>query len=135
MLIADDHRETADILAELLNGYGLEVVVAYDGMTALDLALRHRPSVAVLDFDMPHYNGLQVAQAIRGAVWGMRSLLVAMTASRQDGSWDAVFDKCLSKPLDLNELVGLLATQRPGVEPTASTAELENDEAGVRSRS
>lgn len=65
VLLADDHQIVRQGVRLLLEREGLTVVAeASNGPDAVDLALRHRPDVAVLDFVMPRLNGLDAAREI-----------------------------------------------------------------------
>ncbi|MEV6521585.1 response regulator transcription factor [Longispora sp. NPDC051575] len=67
VLLADDERMIrAGVRAILSADPGIEVVAeAGDGRAAIDLALAHRPDVAVLDVRMPTLDGLAAAAEIR----------------------------------------------------------------------
>lgn len=66
ILIADDATLIRHLLAtELANEPEFEVAgQACDGREAVELALRLRPDVIVMDLDMPHLNGLQAVERI-----------------------------------------------------------------------
>lgn len=65
ILIADDEAHIVYILEAKLASAGYRVVVARNGQEALDLALEHRPMLAVTDLDMPVMNGLEFSIALR----------------------------------------------------------------------
>lgn len=65
VLIADDHRDSANSLAMLLRMWGHDVSVAYDGDEAVRLCGEFKPHLAVLDVTMPRKNGYEVAEYIR----------------------------------------------------------------------
>ena len=116
VLVADDNRDAADSLAMLLSADGHDVRVAHDGTSALRIASEFRPDVALLDIGMPGISGLDVAKAIRESQPESSLLLVAITGwgqqSDRDRSSEAGFDHHLTKPVDYNEVAGLL---QPGV--------------------
>jgi response regulator NasT len=65
ILIADDEALTRMGLGAMLGDMGHEVVAtASDGVTALHLACKMAPDLAVLDIKMPGMEGLEVAAAI-----------------------------------------------------------------------
>ena len=113
MLVADDNRDAADSLAMLLVGRGHEVVVAYDGRSALELADRHRPEVLLLDIGMPEMDGYEVARRIRDRTWGKDVMLVALTGWGQEKderqAFEAGFDAHVVKPAQKAILNRLLA--------------------------
>jgi CheY-like chemotaxis protein len=117
ILVADDNRDAADSLQRILEVYGHDVRVAYDGAAALQLGESFEPRVAVLDIGMPGRNGYDVARAMRGRR-GRGLTLVALTGWGQDAdrrrALEAGFDYHLTKPVDpdaLNELLAELATK------------------------
>ena len=115
-LVADDNQDAADSLARLLESWGHEVQVAYDGLSALRLARSYHPDVALLDLGLPGMDGYQVAVHIRqdAAVQGM--MLLAVTGYEWEGaarrSHEYGFNDHFIKPVDLERLRALLATVR-----------------------
>jgi len=113
ILIADDNRDAADTLGYLLRGLGALVTVTYGGaeaMAALDLP---RTDAAILDIGMQDVDGMQVARRIRAQKGGAAIVLIALTGwgQRQDilDTKDAGFNHHLTKPVDIPQLVSLLA--------------------------
>jgi DNA-binding NarL/FixJ family response regulator len=80
LLIADDHGIVRGGLRLLLERQpDMEVVAeAGDGAEALELALRARPDVCVLDVAMPKLTGLQVAREIRAHAPDVAVLVLSM---------------------------------------------------------
>src|SRR5262245_28549540 len=116
ILVADDNKDTADSLQRVLQLYGYDVRVAYDGASALRVGASFRPEVAVLDIGMPGANGYEVAREIRKQQ-GARIKLVALTGWGQEGdrrrAMEAGFDFHLTKPVDPGTLNDLLAEVVP----------------------
>src|SRR5690606_26757528 len=65
ILVVDDERPIADILKFNLEREGYQVLLAYDGETAVDLALRELPDVVVLDIMLPGLDGFEACRRIR----------------------------------------------------------------------
>ena len=59
-LVVDNDRFYVELLAELLAQGGYEVLKAYDGLEALELAERERPDLIFLDIVMPKVDGDRV---------------------------------------------------------------------------
>lgn len=111
--IVDDNRDAADTLAMLLEGYGAEVQVAYDGPSAIELVQRWTPTLMFLDLGMPDMDGYAVARAIRQLPVGPAITLVAVTgwghAAVGRSAAEAGFDRHLLKPASAEAITKLLA--------------------------
>jgi CheY-like chemotaxis protein len=79
VLVVDDDRDTADVMALLIDTWGHEVQRAYDGDGALSLAARQAPDVVLLDIAMPRMNGRQVAERLRGDSRLRNCFVIAIT--------------------------------------------------------
>ncbi|SDW62139.1 two-component system, OmpR family, response regulator QseB [Amycolatopsis xylanica] len=107
VLVVDDDRETADLLAELLSGEGYAVERAYDGHRGLELALTGRFEVAVVDRGLPVCSGTELLTRLRVAGVLTRALMLTARgaiAERVEGL-DAGADDYLVKPFDVEELL------------------------------
>ena len=105
ILIVDDNRDSADMLATLLQFAGHETFAAHDGLAAVEAAARLDPDVILLDIGLPVLNGYEAARRIREQQGQKRRpLLVALTGWGQDEdrrrSEEAGFDAHLVKPVD-----------------------------------
>jgi len=113
VLVADDNREAAASLTDLLSLMGHDARVAHDGLEAMDLFARFRPDMVILDLGMPHMNGLETARRLRSQPGGKEVMLVALTGWGQlhdrEQSRDAGFDLHLVKPIDMPALERLLS--------------------------
>jgi CheY-like chemotaxis protein len=112
VLVADDVKDSADTLAELLAAQGVEARAVYDGHAALRLAQSWQPNGAVLDLALPGLTGFELARELRGR-FGETIRLVAYTgwAGEREKARACGFDEFLVKPVDPATL--LLALGRP----------------------
>jgi DNA-binding NarL/FixJ family response regulator len=85
ILLADDHEIVRRGLKELLEEHvGWTVCAeAANGREAVELAVRTRPQVAVLDFSMPELNGLEATRRIRQEVPEIEVLIFTMHESEE----------------------------------------------------
>jgi DNA-binding NarL/FixJ family response regulator len=80
ILVADDHgivRAGIKLLLERQTGMHV-VAEASDGAEAVELALRTRPDLCILDVGMPRLTGLQAAREIRAQMPEARVLMLSM---------------------------------------------------------
>ena len=64
-VIAEDDRPMAALIAETLGRDGWRTHVAEDGAVAVELARRVRPTLAVLDVNLPRLSGYEVCRLLR----------------------------------------------------------------------
>ena len=85
MLIADDHGLFRDGIRSLLEARGIDVVgEARNGREAVDLALRLRPDVVLMDLAMPELTGLEATRLLSAQAPDTR--VVVVTASEDDAN-------------------------------------------------
>jgi PAS domain S-box-containing protein len=108
VLIVDDNRNHAISLGALLRSLGQEVLVAYEGHTAVELASAHRPDLMLVDIGLPGIDGYEVARRCKATKGLEQTILVAMTGYGKDEdrrrSREAGFDVHFVKPIVLEEL-------------------------------
>jgi CheY-like chemotaxis protein len=139
VLVADDNRDAADSLQRILEHFGYEVRVAYDGAAAAEAGISFAPQVAILDIGMPRSNGYEVANDLR-ARYGKNVTLIALTGWGQEGdrrrALEAGFDRHLTKPVDpgvLHALLKEMAENDESSEGDASAGAEGEKAAGKRS--
>lgn len=65
ILVVDDGAENRDFVVEyVLQPNGFQAMTARDGKEGLELALKHRPDLILLDLQMPRMNGIQVLKGL-----------------------------------------------------------------------
>ena len=110
ILVVDDNKDSADMLALSLKLMGHEVVTLYDPFEVLDAARADPPDLAFMDVGMPGLNGFELATQFRAESWPppRRPYLVALTGWGQEEdrrrSESAGFDQHLVKPADLETI-------------------------------
>jgi two-component system, cell cycle response regulator DivK len=109
VLLAEDSQDTRAMLKRAFEMKGYRVFEAEDGQEALTMARRHRPSLIVIDLNMPVLDGLEAVKNLREVESpGEQVPIVAITAYDVPGMEDAALetgcDRYLRKPLDLEEL-------------------------------
>jgi PleD family two-component response regulator len=66
ILVINDVDEMAELIATLLNVFGgYRTLTAYDGKTAIALAISNRPELILVDNIMPNPDGYEVCRAVR----------------------------------------------------------------------
>ena len=112
ILVVEDNPDCRWGLESLLKMLGYQVECAGDGLQGLEMALRDKPPVLLVDINMPGIDGLELARRLRRQPGFEQAALVAVTgdADYQDErlAVEAGFDARLMKPIDIDELRAVL---------------------------
>lgn len=83
-LVVDDSRAMRSILRRSLESHGFEVVEASHGREALErLGLMSIPELALVDWNMPEMNGIDLVTALRGDPSYDRMLVMMVTTETE----------------------------------------------------
>ena len=139
ILLAESNEVTQVLVTHLLEKRGHQVFAAADGLEVLGAIQDAHPQdfdMLLMDTEMPHMNGLEVARAIREIErnTGGRLPIIAMTAnpapSEEEACATAGMDACLAKPL---RPIALFEIIRRAVTPPDAAARAENPSpSGIR---
>lgn len=110
ILIADDDRTTAQLLAEHLKNAGHQTVVAFDTMQALMICRREHPDAVLLDVQMPGGSGLDVLHRLKSSISTATVPVIVLTGhpETQAAALERGADAFLLKPPELPELDAIL---------------------------
>ncbi|MEO3945764.1 response regulator YycF [Gorillibacterium sp. CAU 1737] len=126
ILVVDDEQPIADILKFNLEKEGYEVICAYDGVRAVELALNEDPDLILLDLMLPLKDGMDACREIRA-----RSNTPIIMLTAKDSEIDKVLglemgaDDYVTKPFGNRELLARvkahLRRQTNNQQPAART--------------
>lgn len=106
ILLAEDLDENRHALKLLLKLSGFDSLEAVDGRAAVDLALRERPALVLMDLSLPELDGLQAVREIRAAGATMPIIVVSAyddpTTRAQTQAAGA--NDYLTKPIEFDQL-------------------------------
>jgi excisionase family DNA binding protein len=108
ILVVDDERGLAEIMAQTLREDGYQVSIAFDGYEAGLQMATLRPDLLVLDLIMPGLDGFAICQRVKANPEGKPTKIIAMTGFVQEGNLAKAIecgaDLCLAKPFQLQTL-------------------------------
>jgi two-component system response regulator len=117
VLLVEDFEDSRTGLSKLLEIEGYEVLEAVDGAQAIDIAIKSKPDIILMDLSLPVIDGLTAAKKIKESE-GMNEVpIIALTAHDQEdvqqltkavGCADFV-----TKPVNFSALVALMAKYLP----------------------
>src|ERR1700722_15585474 len=64
VLVVDDRKDVAAVLAEMCRAYGFSAKVAENDVDMLTLLQRHHPAGVIVDMMMPHQDGFEAMKEI-----------------------------------------------------------------------
>ncbi len=108
ILLVEDHPKTMQVMREELDLLGYEVVVAKNGLEALETAGLKLPDLIIMDIRMPNMDGLQVTSQIRQNPKTQAIPILAATAKALTGDKETCLasgcSDYLAKPFTHREL-------------------------------
>lgn len=107
ILVVDDDREFVHVVTFCLKCQGYRVIEAFDGKSGIDLAIRERPALVILDIGMPVLDGFKVCRELRRLNFESPILMLTGKSEIESrvGGLDAGADDYLVKPCDPRELL------------------------------
>ena len=108
VLIAEDQPDSLQLMEDILEAfhpYGVRVFSARDGKEALEIALRERVDLVLLDIMMPEISGFDICKAIKDDP-EMADCYVIMVSAKAEGqdrrlAAEVGADEYLTKPFDV----------------------------------
>ena len=115
VLVVDDNAVDRSRMEKLMSDAGYMVTLAVNGAQAIELAKRIKPSLILMDVNMPEMDGFAATEYIRRAgsdVMNGNAVIIAMTAHAVKGDREkcisAGMDDYISKPISIEKLSQIL---------------------------
>ena len=112
ILITEGMESSVDYIYQYLIEHGYEVFVANDGIDGFDLVRKEKPDLVLVDAVLSGFNGYQICSLLKFDIKYEDITVVILSDS--DGNKDQQLaknsgaDGILVKPVDLNELMGIV---------------------------
>ena len=132
VLVAEADEAMRDLFEALLHVRGHDVTTASDGPTAIAAFRRERPALAVIDWEMPLVDGLELCGHVRALEDTRTTFVLAVTSRGREeelaGLLDAGADDYVAKPVTAEHLIARLAIAEKRI---ALEAQRRNAEAAL----
>ena len=111
VLVADDNDVAQRLCKRVLEKAGYAVLIAADGLQAVDVAFKQHPSMILMDVAMPGIDGLEAMRRIKAEMPTMPIVIASAhsMASDRERFLAAGADDILSKPFRLADVVAVVA--------------------------
>ncbi|HJU57237.1 MAG TPA: response regulator [Actinomycetota bacterium] len=110
ILVVEDNELNMKLFRDVLVATGYQMLEATTGGDAVELATKHGPDLVLMDIQLPDFDGVQALGRLRANERTAAIPVLALTAQAMDGDREqflaAGFDGYLSKPVNVNELIG-----------------------------
>jgi CheY-like chemotaxis protein len=106
ILIAEDHPDSREALGALLEAFGFRVLLAVNGVEAIEVARTRQPDLILMDVMMPALDGLEATRRLRGFPETRDIPIITLTALDQAEARarDAGANDFLAKPINSGAL-------------------------------
>ncbi len=109
ILIADDEPDIREFVSYNLTKHGFKVYKANNGLEALEIALKTKPTLIMLDIMMPEMNGFEASRKMREHVILDDSRIFFLSAMSENmartSGYQIFVDGFLPKPIAMKELM------------------------------
>ena len=120
LLLVEDNAFNADMLSRRLTRRGYVLVLAEDGLSAIERARQERPDLILMDVSLPHVDGWEATRRLKADPDTAGIPVIALTAhamtSDREASFAAGCQEFETKPVDLGRLIEKIEVllARPG---------------------
>ena len=112
VLVVDDNPDLTDFLKKSLGEYFKRVIIASDGVEALQLTRSHVPDIIVSDVMMPRMNGYELCKNIKEDITISHIPIILLTArddkQSQLSGYKNGADAYLTKPFEIEMLMEII---------------------------
>lgn len=132
ILVVDDEESIMDLLVYNLEKEGYNTLKAYDGLTAVEMALKERPDLILLDVMIPKLDGISVCKKIR--YYLNISTMPILMVSAKDTESDKIVglemgaDDYITKPFQIRELMARIKANLRKAEAKVAVAPAEAED-------
>jgi len=109
-LIIEDNDDNLVLISALLKQDGYAITFAMTGLAGLEMALKEKPDLIILDIQLPDINGVEVLRRLRAQETTTPIPVIAMTSYAMAGDEERLMaDGCtgyIEKPIDPMRVLG-----------------------------
>jgi len=114
LLAVDDQKVMRELISSVLTQEGHEVIVAEDGVEALEIAREHAVDMVLTDINMPNMNGISLVSKLRRLDGYKEIPIIMLTTESSDFKKDKAkrmgANGWLQKPFDPKRLIKAVNT-------------------------
>ncbi|MGI0485523.1 response regulator [Pantanalinema rosaneae CENA516] len=119
VLLAEDNEDNITVLLNYLEAHNFQVILARNGLEAVQMAKQYQPDIILMDIQMPDMDGLEATRQIRADRQINSIPIIALTALAMPGDLErcveAGANDYLAKPVRLKQLLDKIMQQLPQI--------------------
>ena len=92
ILLVEDNEANRYLITFILKKKGHTVIEALDGLSGVELAIRERPDLIIMDIQLPDINGLEATRRIRASKANGDIPIIALTSYAMTGDEEKALD-------------------------------------------
>ena len=108
-LVIEDNEDNMKLITFILEKNGYSTIMAENGKTGIELAIKERPDFILLDIQLPDVDGMEVLKAIRGSEANGEIPIIAITSYAMSGDREKLLQAgCngyIEKPIDPETII------------------------------
>lgn len=105
VMVVEDNELNMKLFNDLLEANGYTVIQTRDGLSAIDLARKHRPDLILMDIQLPEVSGIEVTKWLKEDDELKRIPVIAVTAFAMKGDEQKIreggCEAYISKPISV----------------------------------
>ena len=112
VLVIEDNEQNLYLITFILEKHGFQVIQAHDGQTGIELTRKERPTLVLLDIQLPVMDGYMVARELKKDPANLNIPVIAVTSYAMTGDREkALAAGCsgyITKPINPDTIISYL---------------------------
>jgi two-component system cell cycle response regulator DivK len=113
ILLVEDTEDNRQLIRDLMTSAGYELLEAENGKMGVDMAMRHRPDLILMDIQLPVLDGYEATRRIKSDPDLCRIPIIAVTSYALSGddvrAREAGCEGYVTKPFSPRQLLSMIA--------------------------
>lgn len=109
ILYIEDNVHSLQLINDLMDLHGYDLLEAYDGLSGVAVAAREKPDLILMDINLPGIDGLEATSRLKASRELSHIPIIAVTANNAYGDREACIaagcDGYVPKPIDISLLL------------------------------
>ncbi len=109
ILVVEDNEKNMYLISFILKKYNYEVIKAWNGEQGIELAIKEKPDLIIMDIQLPGIDGLEATKKIKESEEASEIPIIAFTSYAMAGdrqkALNTGFAEYIEKPINLKTFI------------------------------